>query len=159
MKYLLFTAFFVQVAFLSPKYHIKRVWLFSRTQYAGNVPVLRGGQQPSGYTTTLVCFLEVSRGEKTPEWQSAWFRGNKYQVSMSHATQDSVAVGTKKNTDDMALAKAGPGCKLVELTLTLTGKDSVKREGEFVLEGTFNKQPARLRSDEAAVELSAPLMP
>jgi hypothetical protein len=158
MKYLLFIALFIQMAFLSPKYHIKRVWLFSKTQYAGNVPALRGGQQPAGHTTTLLCFLEVSRGEKIPDWQWAWFKGNKYQVSMSPASQDSVAVGTKKNTNDIALAKAGPGCKLVELTLSLTGKDTLKQDG-FVLEGTFNKQPARLRSDEAAVELSSPLMP
>jgi hypothetical protein len=148
-----------QLTVLPAKYHIKKIWLFSRTAYAGNVPKRPDGKLANGYTRKLLCFLEITKNETTPDWQTAWFEGGKYHVTISPVNQDSLTVGIDKKNRNKIVIKSGDDTKLVELVLTLQERgDSMKAEC-FSLEGTFNKKHARLKWDDPIVELDTPLMP
>jgi hypothetical protein len=159
MKRLLFAAVFIQASFLCPKYHVKKIWLFSKIQYSGNVPRAAGGKVAAGSRNMLLCFAEVSKNEQTPDWQSARFKGGSYSVSTSPEALDSVAVGTDKNTRKPIIIKADADCKLIELKLTFASGDQNQTDESFALEGTFNKKHAVLKSADPVVELSPVFMP
>jgi len=159
MKQLLFAVFLIQVAFLSPKYHIKKIWLFSKTQFAGATPKTPGGKPASGATTTLLCFLEASKDKPTPHWQTAYFNGKQYSVNALAITEDSVEVGTDKSTKIPIILKPDAGSKLIELELVAVENNTPRNADGFILEGRFNKKPAKLRSDGPVVELSPVFMP
>jgi hypothetical protein len=150
--------FFVPLFWSQPKYQVQKIWLFSKTQYSGNVPKDADGKELKGYTTSLLCFLEVSKSHSSPAWQTAYFDANKYLVSMVPIAQDSVIAGSAKNTNTPIVIKAAPGTRLVQLNLTDQGNYKGAKTQGFVLEGILNKKHVHLKSNEPIIELSPVLM-
>lgn len=148
-----------QLTVMPAKYHIKKIWLFSRTEYSGNVPKRSDGKLAAGYTKKLLCFLEITRNETTPDWQTAWFEGGRYHVTVSPVNQDSLMVGIDKKNRNNIVVKTNGDTRLVELVFTLQEQGDSINAGGFSLQGTFNKKTARLKPDGPIVELEAPLMP
>src|SRR6202012_464239 len=98
--------------------HIKKGWLFSKTQYAGNMPKPGPGRPAQGHPQRLIACLEISKDEETPEWQSAYFNGDRHLIKILATSEDSVKIGTVKNTRTAIVLKAAPGDKLVQLEFT-----------------------------------------
>jgi hypothetical protein len=156
-------AFIIVLLFQLPQtlsdYHIKKVWLFSKTVYMGNVPRSPNGKPAVDYTKKLLCFLEVSKGRQLPEWQTAYFNGNRYSVNAVQLNQDSVVVGAERSTKMPVIIKENSGCKLIQLFLTLKQADTSNKADGFVLDGMLNNNAAHYKSDSPVVELSPDLMP
>jgi len=153
--FLLLSSFF----YSGPKYGVQKIWLFSKVQYFGNVPVNPNGNQLKGYQFTLTCYLKICKKLESPDWQTAYFNGNRYKVNILPITQDSVIVGTLKNTHSIIVIKDSSGTKLVQLILTKqTNIHNVIMVG-FELEGTLNNNNVHLESNECVVELSPSIMP
>jgi hypothetical protein len=148
-----------QLTVLPAKYHIKKIWLFSRTAYAGNVPKRPDGKLATGYTNTLLCFLEISKTEPTADWQTACFEGSKYEVSILQPNSDSVRIGTEKHTKKNIFIKASTGFKLVQLMMTLTEKDRADKCEGFILKGKLNDKHTCLKTNEPVIELSPVFRP
>ena len=158
MKVILLT--FLLPFFCVPKeFHAQRVWLFSKTQYSGNVPRMPGGQQAKGYTSSLICFLEIKKGSTAPVWQSAYFNHIKYTIEAEPVNQDSVVIGTLKNTNTPAVVKTTAACRLIQLNLTEEDQGGKVETKVFTLKGKMNKTAVFLKSNEPVVELSPALMP
>jgi len=141
------------------KYPAQKIWLFSKLQYAGNVPVDRAGKAVKGYTEILSCFLEISKNKSSPTWQTAWYKGVKYSVNVIEVNQDSVIAGRAKNTNTPVIIKPGPESKLIRLELTELGNNNAPKAAGFVLAGALGKKQVYLTSDEPAVELAPVFMP
>lgn len=106
----------------------------------------------------MLCFLEIGKSHSSPAWQTAYFDGHKYLVSTVSIVQNSVIVGSAKNTNTTIEIKAGPGTKLVQLNLTDQGNYKGAKTQGFVLEGILNKKHVYLKSNERVIELSPVLM-
>jgi len=141
------------------QYHVQKIWVFSKKQYAGNIPRLPGGKQGPGFTNTLSCFLEISKNHATPLWQTVCFNGIKYAVKVSTVNQDSILVGTVNGSNVPALVKPGADCELLQLTLTADGTCENGKPGEFVIEGMLNKKHVHIKTTEPVIELAPALMP
>jgi len=141
------------------EYHVQKIWLFTQTQYSGNVPVNRNGAHLRSNPVLLICYLKISRKNKSPDWETAIIGGNKYMVASEQVNDDSVAVGTLKDTHLPVTIKACADSKLVRLTLTLPGKIEKSEAWQIQLKGTLNGKSVYIRSNEPTVELSPDLMP
>ncbi|WP_157740578.1 hypothetical protein [Mucilaginibacter xinganensis] len=140
------------------KYQAQKIWLFSKTQYAGNAPVDRDGKALKSYTETLSCFMEVSKNKPSPAWQTAWYKGVKYSVNVLQVNQDSVIIGRSKNSKNIVVIKPGIETKLIQLEFTEQGNFKAPKVAGFILEGTLDKKQVHLTSNESAVELAPVLM-
>jgi hypothetical protein len=152
-KYLLFILV-VSSSCLALKYQGQEIWLFSRTQYSGNAPVDRDGKALKGYTENLSCFLEVSKNNPSPVWQTAWYNGAKYSVSVLQLNQDSVILGRAKDANTLVVIKPRPKTKLIQLELTEQGNFKAPKAAGFVLEGLLDKKQVYITSNKPAVELA-----
>jgi hypothetical protein len=157
MKVLLLA--FLLPFFCTPKeFHAQRVWLFSKTQYSGNVPRMPGGQQAKGYTSSMICFLEIKKGSAAPVWQSAYFNHIKYTIEAYTVNQDSVVIGTLKNTNTPAVVKPAVECQVIGLMLKEEATVEKVETQVFTLKGKMNKTAVFLKSNEPVVELTPALM-
>jgi len=145
--------------YAAPKYGVQKIWLFSKVRYSGNVPRLANKKPADGAATTLVCYLKISKNIESPDWQTAYIYGNEYGVKILPVTQDSVIIGTAKDTHSAIVIKAGPDSKLVQLVLIQRGKIEKPEAWGFILDGTLNGKDVYIRSNEPMVELSPDLMP
>ena len=144
---------------LQGEYHVQKIWLFTKIQYSGNEPVNRDGKHLRNNPVLLICYLQISRKIKAPDWETAIIGSNKYKVEAEQVNGDSVAVGTLKDTNSAVVIKAGPDSKLIQLTLTLPGKMKKPEAWPFLLNGTLNRKPVYIRSNAPTVELAPDLMP
>ncbi len=144
---------------VQPDYQIKKTWLFSKTEYSGNVPRLPGGKQVSGIKKTLLFYIETGKDQSLPQWQTAYFNGSSYEVTTLESRQDSVAVGIDKNAKRPVVLKPATGDKIVQLKMTLTATQSVVENDGFVLSGMFKKSAVTMRTDRLPVELVPDMMP
>ncbi|MFI5141511.1 MAG: hypothetical protein ACHQII_04060 [Bacteroidia bacterium] len=159
MTKLLILALFMTFPLAPRQYHVQRIWVFSKTQYAGNIPRLPGGKQGAGFTNTLSCFLGISKNHAIPLWQTACFNGIKYAVKVSTVNQDSILVGTVKGSNAPVVVKPDADCELLQLTLTADRTCENPKPGEFVLEGELNKKHIHIKTTEPVIELAPALMP
>jgi hypothetical protein len=141
------------------EYHAEKIWLFSKIQYPGNVSVDRNGKRLQKHPTKLFCYLKVSRKIESPNWQTAIIYGNDYAVEAVPVNQDSVIVGTLKNTNSAVTIKAGAQSKIIQLVLTQQRESEKPEAWKFVLNGTLNGKAVYIRSNEPLVELSPDMMP
>jgi hypothetical protein len=159
MTKVLILALFMTFPVVPRQYHVQKIWLFSKKQYAGNIPRLPDGTQGAGFTNTLSCFLGISKNQATPLWQIACFNGIRYAVKVLPVSQDSVVIGTVKDTNVPAVVRPDADCELIQLILTADGTCENGKPGEFILEGTLNKKHVHIRSTEPVIELAPALMP
>lgn len=141
------------------EYHVDKIWLFSKVQYPGNVPVNRDGKQLLVRSSKLICYIKLGRKKEAPDWQTAFICGNRYSVEAVPVTQDSIAVGALKNSSTYVTVKADTGARLVQLVFTKQGKIEKPEAWQFILNGTLNGKPVYLRSNDPIVELQPDLMP
>lgn len=144
---------------LQSEYHVQKIWLFTKIQYAGNVPVSRDGAHLRSNPVILICYLKMSSKTQSPDWETAVVDGKQYRVGMEQVNEDSVTVGTLKNTNSPVIITAGPDSKLVQLTLMLPGKIEKPEAWSFILNGTLNGKPVYIRPNDAPVELAPVFMP
>jgi len=159
MMKVLWLSFLLSLCSHQGEYHVQKVWLFTKTQYSGNVPVDRNRKHLQVKSTLLLCYLKVSRKIESPDWDTAFINGKQYRVKIVPVNQDSVTVGTLKNTNSPLTIKAGIDSKLVQLILTPGGEIEKPEAWSFLLNGTLHGKSVYLRSNESAVELAPDLMP
>ena len=151
---------FLSIAFIIPlfcaiqQYHVKKIWLFSKTNYSGNVPVGQHGNQLKTDSSTLLCYIEEAKGVQLPSWQTAYIYGNKYAITVLPVNQDSLTVGTLKNTSSSLMIRAGTGCELVQLMLIRREKIEKPEAWKIILSGTLDHKAVYARSNELVAELS-----
>jgi hypothetical protein len=150
--------FLISVFCIQQQYNIKRVYLFSKTQYSGNVHRNVDGSMAKGYNKTLICFVEVDKDKPSPLWNTAYFDGYKYTVNIVPLNQDSVLVGNKINTHNAVVIKPITAGQLLQLGLTIGGKCKNPDTKSFVLEGTLNNKKVYYKTDEPVTELAPVLM-
>ncbi|BAU52153.1 hypothetical protein [Mucilaginibacter gotjawali] len=155
----LWLSFLLSFYSLQGEYHVQKVWLFTKTQYNGNVPADRNGKHLQGKTTQLICYLKVSRKNESPVWETAFIDGNQYKVETVQAEQDTITAGTLKNTNMPVIIKTGRKSKITQLILTLRGKIEKPEACSFILTGTLNGKSVYIRSNESVAELTPDLMP
>jgi len=158
MKVFLF-ALLLPMCSVQQEYHPEKIWLFSKVEYTGNIPADRNGKHLQNRPVKLFCYLKVSKKIKAPDWQTALIYGNQYSVEVMPVTEDSVAVGTLKDSQSAVTIKADSGSKLVQLVFTLQGKIEKPEAWQFILNGTLNGKSVYIRSNEPMVELSPDMMP
>lgn len=145
------------------QFHTERVWLFSKKQYGGNVPVRAPGQQPKGPQILLFCFLEIKKGEAVPDWNTAYFNGGKFSVVTEEVlypvNRDSIIVGTVKDTKMPARIKPDTGCRVIHLTFIRESDDGKARDENLTLQGHIGKKDLEIKSKESVVELTPDMMP
>ena len=141
------------------EYHVEKIWLFSKTQNTGTVPVNRNGKQLQTRSVKIICYLKISSKNELPDWQTAFVNGNQYSVDAALLNRDSLAVGTLKNSNSVIAVKAGAGFALLELIFTPQGKIEKPEAWRFILNGTLDGKPICIRSNDPIVELSPDLTP
>jgi hypothetical protein len=141
------------------EYHVQEIWLFTKKQIAGNIPVDRNGRHLQDESALLFIYLKISRKAECPNWETAYINGKQYTVTVMPLSQDSVSVGTLKGTNLPLTIKAGPNGKLIQLMLTPNVKIEKPEAGSLLLNGTFRGKSVYLRSSESAIELTPDLMP
>ena len=145
------------------QFHAGKVWLFSKKQYTGNTPIRVPGQQSKGPSSLLLCFLELKKGEPVPDWNTAYLNGGKFSVMteevMNPASQDSIVVGTIKDTKMAAVIKPEAGSRIIHLLLAREGDDGKAKDESFTLKGRIGKKELEIKSKESVVELTPDLMP
>ncbi len=139
--------------------HIKKIWLFSKTQYSGNIPKSAAGQPSRGYTQRLIVYIEISKTDESPQWQSVYINDEKHVVNMLPVGADSVQMGPAKNSRVPIVLKAASGNKLVLLEVAANENINITSQITFELEGLLNKKQVHFKSNEPVVELSPALMP
>jgi len=159
MMKVLLLLFFLSFSCAQTEYHVKKIWLFSKTQYTGTVPVNRNGKQLQTHPVKIICYLKISSKNELPDWQTAFVYGNQYSIDAELPNRDSVAVGTLKNSNSVVTIKAGAGFALLKLMFTPQGKIEKPEAWQFILNGTLNGKPVYIRSNDPIVELSPDLMP
>jgi hypothetical protein len=140
-------------------FHVKRIWLFSKTEYSGNVPRLPGGQSAKGITKKLFCYIEVGKDQLIPQWQTAYFNGISYSVNPAQTSRDSMAVGAENKTKMAIVLKPASGNKIIQLIFNLKPAGTIIKSDGLVLNGTFNNSPVHLKSAEPVIELTPDMMP
>jgi len=141
------------------QFHAEKVWLFSKKQYGGNVPVRIPGQPPKGPTSLLLCFLEFKKGDPVPVWDSAHLNGGKFKIVTQSVSQDSVVAGTLQDTKIQAVIKPHAGYQVINLLLEREGDDGKAKDERFTLKGHSGTREQVLQSKEPVVELTPDLMP
>jgi hypothetical protein len=159
MTKVLFITFFMMLSFLSGQYKIKRAWLFSRKQYAGNMPTSPNGKQVSVSSTTLLCFIEIDKDQPLPVWKAAYYKGSKYTAHNEKMNGDSSIVGKEKDTQSQITIKADKANVMIEVLLEADGVDDDATHQHFMLEGTLNEKKVYLKINKPVVELTPALMP
>jgi hypothetical protein len=152
------TVFLIAFFGVQQQYNIKRIYLFSKTQYSGNVHRNADGSTAKGYSKTLMCFIEVDKDKSSPAWHTACFEGYKYTVNAVPLNQDSVLVGSKINTHNTIVIKPVVGGQLVQLELTTPEKLSHPETKGFLLEGSLNNEKVYYRTEEPVINLAPALM-
>jgi len=155
----LWLSFLLSFYSLQGEYHVQKIWLFTKTQYPGNVPINKDRKHLRSNPILLICYLKVSRKIKSPDWETAVIGGNRYKVETEQVNEDSVTVGALKTTNSPVIITAGPDSKLVQLTLMLPGEIAKPEAWSFILNGTLNGKPVYIRSSEPAVGLAPVFMP
>jgi len=140
-------------------FQIKKVWLFSKTEYSGNVPRMPGGQQLKGINKKLFGYVEVGKDQPMPKWQNAYFNGNSYSVVAVPLSQDSVAVGTDNKTKTAIVLVPANGDKIIQLMFTLKPADTVSKTNDLVLDGALNNKAVHLKPAGPVTELTPDMMP
>jgi hypothetical protein len=158
MKILLLSSLILFAA-AGQEYHAQKIWLFSKIQYPGNVPVKSNGTQLMVNPLRIICYLKISKKQAMPDWQTANIYGKNYAVQDEQVNQDSVIIGTLKNTDSTIVIKGSNDGKLVQLVLTPKGEIEKPEAWPVILIGTLNGKPVYMRSKEPLVELSPEMMP
>jgi hypothetical protein len=152
-------AFLFSFFCIQTEYHVEKIWLFSKTQYTGAVPVNRNGKQLQTRSAKIICYLKISSKNELPDWQTAFVYGNRYSIDAVLINQDSVSVGTLKNSNSVVTIKAGTGFTLLQLIFTPQGKIEKPEAWQFILNGTLHDKEIYIRSNERMVELTPDLMP
>jgi hypothetical protein len=162
VKVLLLTCF-CWLFYDSGQFKAEKVWLFSKKQYTGNVPVRVPGGQPKGPLTIVLCFMELKKGDPVPTWNKGNFNGSKFNVTTQEVTetmnQDSVIAGTLKDYKTPAIIKPDTGYQLIRLSLLSEGADGNANDEVFTLTGKIGKRELVLKSKEPVVELAPDRMP
>jgi hypothetical protein len=151
-------AFLISFFCVQQQYNIKRIYLFSKTQYQGNIHRNPDGSTGKGYNKILMCFIEVDKHKPAPDWHAAYFDGYKYTVNIVPLNQDSVLVGNSLNTHQTIVIKSITAGQLLQLGLTINEKCKNPDTKGFVLEGTLNNKRVYYKTDEPVIELAPVLM-
>jgi hypothetical protein len=147
-------AFLIAFFCVQQQYNIKRIYLFSKTQYSGNIHRNPDGSTGKGYNKTLMCFIDVDKDKPAPDWHAAYFDGYKYTVNIVPLNQDSVSVGNNINTHQTIVIKPVTAGHLLQLGLIVNEKCQNPGTKGFVLEGTLNNKRVYYKTDAPMTELA-----
>lgn len=155
----LFILLLLHTSCVQGDYPVKKIWLFYKTVYNGNVPRLPNGRQGKGYSKKMLCYIEIGKDQPMPAWQTAGIYGQQYAVDAVPVGQDTVEVGVLKSTGSAVVIKADAGYRLVQLMLTKATEAEKADVLPVILRGTLNGKPTSVRSKETPVELAPVEMP
>jgi cellobiose phosphorylase len=153
------TAFLILFFCVQDSSNIKQFYLFSKKQYSGNIARVPNGPAPKGYSTILLCFVEVDKDKPSPAWNTIYYDGYKYSVNMVPLNRDSVSVGNKLNTHQTITVKPMAAGQLFQLELTLKEKSSKGITKSIILEGVLSNKKVYYTSEGPVTELAPALMP